>query len=122
MRLALRSAECFDPAHGGTADAGSRSPESRDHPRRSAIAHIHAKGNTPMNLTPRVDIAELSDADLEQVSGGNAGGAASAGLAGGLSAGLVGPLTAEVCGNLQAALSTEGAAAGANAGVHTTSL
>jgi hypothetical protein len=41
---------------------------------------------------------------------------------GGLSAGLVGPLTGEACATVQAVLSPEGAAAGANAGVHTTSL
>ncbi|GGX07340.1 hypothetical protein [Streptomyces lomondensis] len=75
-----------------------------------------------MNLTPRVDIAELSDADLENVSGGMAGAAASANLVGGLSTGLVEPLTAEACASLQAVLSTEGAAASGSAGVHTTSL
>ncbi|MFD6169097.1 hypothetical protein [Streptomyces coeruleorubidus] len=74
-----------------------------------------------MNLTSRVDIAELSDADLENISGGMAGGA-SANLVGGLSTGLVEPLTAEVCGGLHAALSPEGGAASGSAGVHTTSL
>lgn len=74
-----------------------------------------------MNLTSRVDIAELSDADLENISGGMAGGA-SANLVGGLATGLVQPLTVEVCGGLQAALSPEGAAASGSAGVHTTSL
>ncbi|MEU1850855.1 hypothetical protein ABZ499_16650 [Streptomyces sp. NPDC019990] len=73
-----------------------------------------------MNLTPQVDMAELSEADLENVSGGMAGGG-SLSLAGGVS-GLVGPLAAEACGDLQAALSTEGAAASGNAGVHITSL
>ncbi|GAA4322525.1 hypothetical protein GCM10023086_47790 [Streptomyces venetus] len=117
--------ECFDPPHGGAAGTETRffEPAITDAPRQ---CDIHAKGNTPMNNTPRVDIAELSDADLEQVSGGNAGAGASAGLAGGLagglSAGLVGPLTAEVCGGLQAALSTEGATAGGSAGIHTASL
>ncbi|MER6710598.1 MULTISPECIES: hypothetical protein [unclassified Streptomyces] len=75
-----------------------------------------------MNLTPRVDTAELSDADLELVSGGNAGVGASASLVGGLSAGLVEPLTAEACADLQAVLSPAGAAASGSAGVHTTSL
>ncbi|BCL23580.1 hypothetical protein ACPCBX_27545 [Streptomyces tuirus] len=76
-----------------------------------------------MNLTSRVDTTELSDADLDTVAGGNAGGVGvSAGLVGGLSAGLVGPLTGEACGAVQAVLSPEGAAAGGNAGVHTTSL
>lgn len=76
-----------------------------------------------MNLTSRVDTAELSDADLDTVAGGNAGGAdVSAGLVGSLSAGLVGPLTGEACGALQATLSPEGAAAGGHASVHTTSL
>ncbi|MBR8639230.1 hypothetical protein KEF29_07620 [Streptomyces tuirus] len=75
-----------------------------------------------MNLTPRVDTAELSDAALDNVAGGNAGVSGSASLVGGLSAGLVGPLTTEVCGSLQATLSAEGAAAGGHAGVHTTSL
>ncbi|GAP48503.1 hypothetical protein [Streptomyces azureus] len=74
-----------------------------------------------MNLTSRVDIAELSDADLENISGGMAGGA-SANLAGGLSTGLVEPLTAEACASLQAVLSPEGGAASGSAGVHTTSL
>lgn len=73
-----------------------------------------------MNLTPQVDMAELSDADLENVSGGMAGGA-SVGLVGSVS-GLVGPLAAEACGDLQAALSTQGGAASGSAGVHTTSL
>ncbi|MDT0389494.1 hypothetical protein [Streptomyces sp. DSM 41921] len=75
-----------------------------------------------MNLTPRVDVAELSDADLEQISGGNAGVGASAGLVGGLSAGLVGPLTGELCATVQGALSVDGAALGGHAGVRTTSL
>jgi lactobin A/cerein 7B family class IIb bacteriocin len=75
-----------------------------------------------MNLTPRVDIAELSDAELENVSGGNAGVGASASLVGGLSTGLVEPLTAGACTDLQATLSPEGAAAGSSTGVHTTSL
>ncbi|MFJ8464273.1 hypothetical protein [Streptomyces swartbergensis] len=74
-----------------------------------------------MNLTSRVDIAELSDADLENISGGMAGGA-SANLAGGLSTGLVEPLTVEACAGLQAVLSPEGGAASGSAGVHTTSL
>ncbi|WP_030244364.1 MULTISPECIES: hypothetical protein [unclassified Streptomyces] len=73
-----------------------------------------------MNLTPQVDMAELSDADLENVSGGMAGGA-SAGLAGSLS-GVVGPLAGEVCGNLQAALSPEGGAGSGSLNVQTTSL
>ena len=76
-----------------------------------------------MNLISPVDTAELSDADLDTVAGGNAGGVdVSAGLVGCLSAGLVGPLTGEACATVQAVLSPEGAAAGANAGVHTTSL
>ncbi|MGW6644028.1 hypothetical protein C9J60_00050 [Streptomyces sp. A244] len=76
-----------------------------------------------MNLTSRVATAELSDADLDAVAGGNAGGVdVSAGLVGGLSAGLVGPLTGEACAALQATLSPEGVAAGGHAGVHTTSL
>ncbi|MGW0986396.1 hypothetical protein ACWD46_09225 [Streptomyces sp. NPDC002486] len=76
-----------------------------------------------MNLTPRVDTAELTDADLDAVAGGNAGdGDVSAGLVGGLSAGLVGPLAGEACAAVQAAVSPEGAAAGGNAGLHTTSL
>ncbi|MFF8673099.1 hypothetical protein [Streptomyces sp. NPDC015242] len=75
-----------------------------------------------MNLTPRVDVAELSDTDLEQISGGNAGVAASAGLVGSLSASLVGPLTGEVCASVQGALSPEGAALGGHAGVRATSL
>ncbi|MFH8655270.1 hypothetical protein [Streptomyces afghaniensis] len=74
-----------------------------------------------MNLTSRVDLAELSDADLETVSGGMAGGA-SLDLVGTLSSGLVEPLTAGVCADLQGAVSPEGAAAGGSAGVHTTSL
>ncbi|MET9390814.1 hypothetical protein ABZY20_10455 [Streptomyces sp. NPDC006624] len=75
-----------------------------------------------MNLTPQVDTAELSDGDLENLAGGNAGVDASAGLVGGLSAGLVGPVTTEVCAGLQATLSPEGGAAGGHASVHTTSL
>lgn len=75
-----------------------------------------------MNLTSRVDTAELSDADLDTVAGGNAGADVSAGLVGSLSAGLVGPLTGEACGALQATLSPEGAAGGGHASVHTTSL
>ncbi|MFF9804927.1 hypothetical protein ACF1G5_07305 [Streptomyces coeruleorubidus] len=74
-----------------------------------------------MNLTSRVDIAELSDADLENISGGMAGGG-SASLAGGLSTGLVEPLTAELCGSLQGTLSPEGGAVSGSAGVHPTSL
>jgi hypothetical protein len=75
-----------------------------------------------MNLTPRVDVAELSDADLEQISGGNAGAGASAGLVAGLSAGLVEPLTGEICATVQGALSSEGVGLGGHAGVRTTSL
>ncbi|MFJ5727713.1 hypothetical protein [Streptomyces paradoxus] len=76
-----------------------------------------------MNLTSRVDTAELSDADLDTVAGGNAGSVdASAGLVGGLSGGLVGPLAGEACGALQATLSPEGAAASGHAGMQTTSL
>jgi hypothetical protein len=74
-----------------------------------------------MNLTPQVDSAQLSDADLDNVSGGMAGGA-SVGLVGSLSSGLVEPLTAGICGDLQGSLSSEGAAAGGSAGIHTTSL
>ncbi|MFF7788185.1 hypothetical protein [Streptomyces sp. NPDC007991] len=74
-----------------------------------------------MNLTPQVDSAELSDADLDNVSGGMAGGA-SADLVGTLSGGLVEPLTAGLCANLQGSLSPEGAAAGGSADLHTTSL
>ncbi|MGK5691372.1 hypothetical protein ACSNOJ_00385 [Streptomyces sp. URMC 128] len=74
-----------------------------------------------MNLTPQVDSAELSDADLDNVSGGMAGGA-SVSLVGSLSSGLVEPLTAGVCGDLQGALSSEGGAASGSGSVHTTSL
>ncbi|WP_149551827.1 hypothetical protein [Streptomyces marokkonensis] len=78
-----------------------------------------------MNLVPQVDTAELSDADLDQVSGGLAGGVdvaaglavtASAGAAG---AGLhveAGPLS--VCAGLGASV-TPGAAA-VNGHAHTT--
>ncbi|MET9521938.1 hypothetical protein [Streptomyces coeruleorubidus] len=74
-----------------------------------------------MNLTPQVDSAELTDADLDNVSGGMAGGA-SVSLVGSLSSSLVEPLTAGACADLQAALSPEGGAASGSAGVHTTSL
>ncbi|MEG8278932.1 class IIb bacteriocin, lactobin A/cerein 7B family [Streptomyces sp. AHA2] len=75
-----------------------------------------------MDLTSPVTAVELSDAELENVSGGNAAVSASASLVGGLSTGLVEPLTAGACADLQAALSPQGAAAGAHTGVHTTSL
>jgi hypothetical protein len=75
-----------------------------------------------MDLTPPALGIELSDAELENVSGGNAGVDASASLVGGLSTGLVEPLTAGACADLQAVLSPQGAAAGAHTGVHTTSL
>jgi hypothetical protein len=74
-----------------------------------------------MNLTPQVDSAELSDADLDNVSGGMAGGA-SLDLAGSLTSGLIEPLTAGACAELQGALSPEGAVAGGSGGIHTTSL
>lgn len=78
-----------------------------------------------MNLVPQVDTAEISDADLDQVSGGLAGGVdAEAGLAvtasaGAAGAGLyveAGPLS--VCAGLGASV-TPGAAA-VNGHAHTT--
>ncbi|WP_128434076.1 hypothetical protein [Streptomyces cyaneus] len=69
-----------------------------------------------MNLSPQVNTAELSDAVLDNVSGGLAAGASGA-LAGSLSGALAGHLHAEtplgsVCADLAGAVSAEGAAAG----------
>ncbi|QOV35908.1 hypothetical protein IM697_38690 [Streptomyces ferrugineus] len=69
-----------------------------------------------MNLSSQVNTAELSDAALDNVSGGNAA-SASGGLAGSLSGALAGHLHAEtpvgaVCADVFAAASTEGVTAG----------
>ncbi|WP_155057512.1 hypothetical protein [Streptomyces blattellae] len=65
-----------------------------------------------MNLAPRIATAEISDADLDHVSGGLA-----AGGSGGLF--LETPI-ADVFAGLTAVVSTEGLVAGA--GVHATSV
>ncbi|MEU2287258.1 hypothetical protein ABZ614_36025 [Streptomyces sp. NPDC013178] len=65
-----------------------------------------------MNLAPRVETVEISDADLDNVSGGLA-----AGGSGGLS--LETPV-ADICADLVAVASTEGLASGAS--VHTHAL
>ncbi|MFV0133642.1 hypothetical protein ACLGIH_10455 [Streptomyces sp. HMX87] len=65
-----------------------------------------------MNLPSQIEAAEISDADLDTVSGGLA-----AGGAGGL---FVESSTAGVCADLATDASTEGFAAGT--GVHATAL
>lgn len=60
-----------------------------------------------MNFTPEVGTAEISDADLDNVSGGLAG--ASAGLVGSVSAG---PVAAELCAEAYAVVSPAGVEAG----------
>lgn len=66
-----------------------------------------------MNFTPQVETAELTDAALDQVSGGLAGGA-SAELAGTLS-GLTESVSAVACADVFAAVSPEGVALGLHA-------
>ncbi|MFC4465005.1 hypothetical protein ACFPH6_10690 [Streptomyces xiangluensis] len=79
-----------------------------------------------MNFTPQVETAEISDAGLDSVSGGLAGGM-SGGLAGDLSGGLAGGLSGGVqagsvgvCADVFGAGSAEGATAGVSihAGAH----
>ncbi|KOU63472.1 hypothetical protein ADK57_21645 [Streptomyces sp. MMG1533] len=65
-----------------------------------------------MNPSPRVETAEISDAHLDNVSGGLAGGGS-----GGL---FLETPVADVCADLMAVASTEGLASGAS--VHTTAL
>ncbi|MFE5185685.1 hypothetical protein [Streptomyces sp. NPDC056628] len=60
-----------------------------------------------MNFTPQVETAEISDAALDQVSGGQAG-SASAGLTGA----LAGTVNAVACVDVFAAASPEGVALG----------
>ena len=63
-----------------------------------------------MNLAPQVDTADISDADLDLVSGGQAGGGAALGLGAHAEAGAVGvhveggnlALTAGVCASVSA--------------------
>ncbi|MGC9535606.1 hypothetical protein [Streptomyces sp. UG1] len=71
-----------------------------------------------MNLSPQVNTAELSDAALDNVSGGMAASGSGA-LSGSLSGGLAGHLHAEtplgaVCADVVAAASAEGVTAGVN--------
>ncbi|KUM81106.1 hypothetical protein J7F01_17755 [Streptomyces sp. ISL-22] len=70
-----------------------------------------------MSFTSQVETAEIADAVLDNISGGQAGGA-SAGLAGTLSGGVAGlseSVTAVACADVFAAVSPEGVALG----VHT---
>ncbi|MBU6531258.1 hypothetical protein ACFUIW_18290 [Streptomyces sp. NPDC057245] len=70
-----------------------------------------------MNLVPRVETAEIPDTDLDQLSGGNAGAAASVIATGGTAAaGLyaeAGPLGFSA--GLDASLAFDGVAANGNA-------
>lgn len=72
-----------------------------------------------MNFTPQVETAELADAALDTIAGGQAGGAASADLAGALSgtlsAGLSDTVSAVACADVFAAVSPEGVALGVHA-------
>jgi hypothetical protein len=67
-----------------------------------------------MNFTPQIETAEMSDAALDQISGGQAGGA-SAGLAGTLTSGLAESVSAVACADVFAAVSPEGVALGLHA-------
>jgi hypothetical protein len=67
----------------------------------------YAKGTTVMNLAPQVATAEISDADLDAVSGGLA-----AGGSGGL---FLETPVAEVCADVLAVASVEGLGMGASA-------
>lgn len=64
-----------------------------------------------MNSTPQVVTAEITDAALDQVSGGQAG-SASAGLTGTLTGGLTDTVSAVACADVFAAVSPEGIALG----------
>ncbi|MCL8013388.1 hypothetical protein [Streptomyces sp. AS02] len=72
-----------------------------------------------MNFTPQLETAEIADAALDSIAGGQAGGAASAGLAGALSGGLAGGLSETVSAvagaDVFAAVSPEGVALGVHA-------
>lgn len=67
-----------------------------------------------MSFTPQVETAEMADAALDNISGGQAG-SASAGLAGTLSGGLSESVSGVACADVFAAISPEGVALG----VHT---
>ncbi|MGW0817484.1 hypothetical protein ACWD00_30375 [Streptomyces viridiviolaceus] len=63
-----------------------------------------------MNYTPQVETAEISDADLDAVSGGLA-----AGVSGGA---FLHSASGDVCVDMFAATFAEGVVAGASAGAH----
>ncbi|MCF1594250.1 hypothetical protein [Streptomyces muensis] len=67
-----------------------------------------------MSYTSQVETAEIADAALDNISGGQAG-AASAGLTGALSGGLSDSLSAVACVDAFAAISPEGVALGLHA-------
>jgi hypothetical protein len=70
-----------------------------------------------MSFTSQVETAEIADSVLDDISGGQAGGA-SAGLAGTLSGGIAGlseSVSAVACADVVAAISPEGVALGVHA-------
>ncbi|WP_369169092.1 hypothetical protein AB5J49_14735 [Streptomyces sp. R28] len=70
-----------------------------------------------MSFTSQVETAEIADSVLDDISGGQAGGA-SAGLAGTLSGGIAGlseSVSAVACADVFAAVSPEGVALGLHA-------
>ena len=69
-----------------------------------------------MDLTPMVETAEISDAHLDNISGGMAGGA-STGLVSNVSTGLTEPLTAVASADVWATVSPQGVTAGATINV-----
>ncbi|MDO0915245.1 hypothetical protein QQM39_31825 [Streptomyces sp. DT2A-34] len=71
-----------------------------------------------MSFTSQVETAEIADAVLDNIAGGQAGAAASAGLAGTLSGGVAGlseTVSAVACADVFAAVSPEGVALGVHA-------